>query len=206
MTTPKWLVWAQNLQAIAQSGLAYTQNPFEKERYHEVSEIAAEIMADQSAVEAPILQALFNAEAGYATPKLDVRGVVFRDGKILLVRELSDGGWTLPGGWVDVNNTPSGAVEREVWEETGYKVKAKKLLALYDRNQHGHTPYIFHLFKMYFLCDLLGGEPTNSIETSDAAFFDENNIPPLSIARTTPEVLSRIFEHYRHPEWQTDFD
>ena len=105
-----------------------------------------------------------------------------------------------------MNNTPSGAVEREVWEETGYKVKAKKLLALYDRNQHGHTPYIFHLFKMYFLCDLLGGEPTNSIETSDAAFFDENNIPPLSIARTTPEVLSRIFEHYRHPEWQTDFD
>jgi len=206
MTTPKWLVWAQNLQAIAQSGLAYTQNPFERERYLEVSEIAVEILADQAGLEAPILRELFAAEAGYATPKLDVRGVVFRDGKILLVRELSDGGWTLPGGWVDVNNTPSGAVEREVWEETGYRVKAKKLLALYDRNQHGHTPYIFHLFKMYFLCDLIGGEPADSVETSGAAFFDESHIPPLSLARTTPEVLARLFEHHRHPEWQTDFD
>ena len=206
MTKSQGLAWAQKLQAIAQSGLAYTRNPFERERYEAVRKIAAEMMADQTGVEASVLESVFSAEAGYATPKLDVRGVVFRDGKILLVRELADGGWTLPGGWVDVSDTPSGAVEREVWEETGYEVKATKLLALYDRDLHGHTPYVFHLFKMYFLCDLTGGKPTDSVETSGAAFFAEDDIPPLSLGRTTPEVLSRLFNHYRHPEWQADFD
>jgi ADP-ribose pyrophosphatase YjhB (NUDIX family) len=132
--------------------------------------------------------------------------VVFQGDKILLTRELADGGWTLPGGWVDVNDRPGSAVEREVLEETGYEVKAVKLLALYDRNLHGHPAYIFHLYKLFFLCEFIGGEAVDSIETAGAQFFAEDEIPPLSVSRTTPEVLARMFAHHCHPEWPTDFD
>ena len=147
MTNPKWLEWAQNLQALAQSGLTYSPNPFDIQRYEEIRAIAAEMLSTYSQVDLPIIRDLFDAQAGYTTPKVDSRGVVFKDDRILLVRELADGGFTLPGGWVDVNEPPSSAVEREVWEETGYLVKAKKILAVYDRNKHGHPPYIFHIYK-----------------------------------------------------------
>lgn len=207
MKNTQWLEWAQNLQAIAQSGLTYTTNPFEIERYKKVQKIAAEMIAQHTDEDLDEILNLFDQQSGYATPKVDVRGVVFQDDKILLVRELMDGGkWTLPGGWVDVNDQPSSAAEREVWEESGYQVKAKKLLAVYDRNKHGHPAYIFHIFKFYFECELIGGQPANSIETSDAAFFAEEEIPELSIARTTPEVLHRIFTIHLHPDWPTDFD
>jgi len=202
----KWLGWAQKLQALSQAGLTYTTNPFDKERYEMIRSIAAEMIAEGSGMEMAFINDLFTAQVGYQTPKVDVRGVVFRDEKILLVKELSDGGWTLPGGWVDVNESPSTAAEREVWEESGYRVKARRLLAIYDRNKHGHTPYLFHIYKTYFECDLIGGEPTTSIETGGADFFAENDLPDLSIARTTPEVLARLFERHRHPEWPADFD
>lgn len=203
---PAWFNWAQRLQSIAQAGLTYTQNVFDVERYHQTQQIAAEILA--AGTDAPLqqVQGLLSVEAGYATPKLDVRGVVIRDGKILLVKELSDGCWTLPGGWVDVGEGPSTAAEREVWEESGYEVRAVKLLALYDRNLHDYPPFVFHTYKMIFLCDLLGGSPTTSIETGGAEFFGENEIPPLSVERVTPQVLTRLFELARHPDWPTDFD
>ena len=206
MTNPKWLEWAQNLQALAQSGLTYSPNPFEIQRYQAILEIAAEIMSTYSQTDLKIIRNLYKAQAGYTTPKVDARGVVFKDNQILLVRELADGGFTLPGGWVDVNEPPSEAVEREVWEETGYQVKAKKLLAVYDRNKHGHPPFIFHIYKLFILCNLVGGQPTGSIETGEADFFSEDRIPPLSIARTTAEEISRFFEHHRSPDLPTDFD
>jgi len=203
---PRWLAWAQQLQALAQTGLTYTQNPFERERYQAVREIAAQMLTAGCPADLSATRRLLDAEAGYATPKVDARGVVFRDEKVLLVQERMDGGWTLPGGWVDVNETPSGAVEREVQEESGYNVRAVKLLALYDRNKHGHTPYIFHIYKLFFLCELLGGMAADSRETSGARFFAEDELPPLSIARTTASELQRFFAHLRHSEWQTDFD
>jgi len=203
---PGWLSWARRLQALAQSGLAYTQNPFEIERYQEVAEIAAEIMAAHSDAQIDQLIACFGNELGYATPKVDVRGVVFRDDAILLVKELRDGLWTLPGGWADVGDSPAEATEREVWEESGYRVRATKLLACWDRSKHGHPPYIYHLYKLFFECELLGGSPAESIETVGARFFGEDEIPPLSLPRVTPAQIARFFEHHRHPEWPTDFD
>jgi ADP-ribose pyrophosphatase YjhB (NUDIX family) len=206
MTIPKWLEWAQNLQALAQSGLTYSPNPFDIQRYEAIREIAAEMLATYSQVDLPIIRDLYETQAGYTTPKVDSRGVVFKDDQILLVRELADGGFTLPGGWVDVNEPPSLAVEREVWEETGYRVKAKKILAVYDRNKHGHPAYIFHIYKLFILCELVGGQATGSIETAEAGFFPEDQIPPLSIQRTTAEEITRFFEHHRCPDLPTDFD
>lgn len=205
---PKWLTWVQQIQALAQDGLAYTHNPFDRERFQRLQELAAQIMAEYSGSEFERVNGLFTQEAGYATPKLDCRGVVFHDGKLLLVKERADGGWTLPGGWVDVGEPPSRAVEREVLEESGYRVKARRLLALDDRSapRHGHPPYIFHAYKLFMLCDLLGGEPASSIETDGAGFFAEDEMPPLSTMRVTMEQIQRMFEHYRNPHLPVEFD
>jgi ADP-ribose pyrophosphatase YjhB (NUDIX family) len=202
----RWLFWARRLEALAQNGLAYSTNVFDIERFHQIQEIAAEIFSESGKTNLDEVEKIIQIEEGYATPKIDIRGVVFQDGKVLLVKELADGGWTLPGGWVDVEDSPSSAVEREVLEESGFQVKARKLLAVYDRNLHGHPAYIFHLYKIFILCDLQGGKPEDSIETTGAAFFAEDEIPPLSIARTTPWVLARMFEHHRNPDWPADFD
>ncbi|NPV76053.1 MAG: NUDIX hydrolase [Anaerolineae bacterium] len=202
----QWLKWAQQLQALSQNGLAYCKNPFDIERFQAIRDIAAEITSSHSETDYATVKNLFDAEAGYATPKIDVRGVVFQDNKVLLVKEMIDGGWTFPGGWVDINESPSEAVEREVWEESGYEVRAVKLLGLYDRNKHGHPAYFFHVYKLFFLCDLIGGEGKTSLETGGAQFYSKENLPPLSTARTTQEEIFRFFEHLSHPEWPTDFD
>ncbi len=206
MEPPNWLIWAQKLDALAQAGLTFAQNPFDIERYHKIREISAEILTSYSHIDGREIQGLLDGQAGYATPKIDVRGVVFQDEKILLVKELVDGHWTLPGGWVDVNEPPSRAAEREVWEESGFRVKASRLLAVYDRNLHGFPPYIFHSYKMFVLCDLIDGSPTTSIETGGAEFFAEHAIPDLSLPRTTPEVIQRMYALYRNPHAQAEFD
>jgi ADP-ribose pyrophosphatase YjhB (NUDIX family) len=205
-TNPKWLEWAQHLQALSQTGLAFTTNPFDIVRYKEIQEIAAEIFTSHTEVDLAVVLGMFQNQTGYTTPKVDCRGVVFQDDQLLMVKELSDGCWTLPGGWVDVNESPSYAVEREVREEAGYVVKANKLLAVYDRNKHGHPPYPFHAYKLFFLCDLLEKTQADALETSDATFYLEDGIPELSTTRVTMEEISRMFEHYRHPDWPTDFD
>ena len=207
MTAPKWLTWSQHIQAIAQSGLQYTQNPFDKERFSELSKIASEMMAVQTDSDAGEVLRIFSAQEGYATPKLDIRGVVFVEDKILMVRELMDGGaWTLPGGWIDINEPPSQAVERELREEAGVIVKARKLLALYDRNLHGHPPYPFHAYKLFFLCDLIAEATPDPVETAEPTYFAENMIHDLSLARVTPDEITRIFIHHRQPDLPTDFD
>jgi len=203
---PRWLEWARRLAALAQSGLAYSDNPFEIERYRAIREIAAEMVAGGSGLELERVRRLYEGEAGYATPKVDVRGIVFRDERILLVKERLDGRWTLPGSWADVDESPAEAAEREVREESGYRARAVKLLALYDRRRHGHPPYLFSIYKLFFLCDLLGGEPATSIETDAVGFFAEDSLPELSTPRVTADEIARFFEHYRHPEWPTDFD
>ena len=203
---PKWLDWAGRLQAIAQNGLLYTQNHFDIERYQAVRQVAAEMVAAGSAAEVERVTQLFSGEEGYATPKVDVRGVLFRDGKVLLVQEWSDGGWTLPGGWADIGASPSENVVREIREETGFEARAVKLLAVYDRNKHPHAPFLHHVYKMFFLCELIGGQATVSAETLAVGFFGRDEIPPLSVQRVTAGQIERFFEHYQHPEWPTDFD
>jgi ADP-ribose pyrophosphatase YjhB (NUDIX family) len=210
MTTPfepHWLPWARHLQALAQTGLTYSQNPYDIERYEAVRQVAAEMMAAGSEGDVEWVLDLFAAEFGYATPKVDTRGVVFQDDAILLVKEVSDGGWTLPGGWADVNDSPSEAVVREIYEESGFQTRAVKLLAVYDRSKHPHTPaYPYHIYKMFFLCEIIGGVATISNETQAIGFFREDEIPPLSISRITPGQIQRLFAHYHHPDWPADFD
>jgi ADP-ribose pyrophosphatase YjhB (NUDIX family) len=208
MMNPQWLLWARELQAIGQTGLTYCQDRYDRERYRRLQEIAAEMMAQGAGLPPnaePILE-LFQRGAGYATPKVDVRAAVFRDGRLLLVRETEDGGWSLPGGWADVGDSPSVAAVREVREESGYEVVARKLAAVYDRDRHGHPPIPFHAYKLFFLCDLVGGESTGSYETDAVDFFTESNLPPLSLTRVTPDEIQHMFDHYRHPERPTSFD
>jgi len=207
MMEPKWLEWAKQLQAIAQNGLTFAHDPFDVERYEAVRYIAAEIMATGSALNVQPVLDLFAGEVGYATPKVDVRGVVFHENAMLLVKERSEGRWTLPGGWADVCESAGESVVREVYEEAGFKTRAVKLLAVYDRSKHPHTPpFPHHTYKMFFLCEIITGAATESLETEAVAFFGEHEIPPLSLSRVTPEQIARMFEHYRHPEWLTDFD
>lgn len=204
---PKWLEWVKELQAIAQNGLTYSQNDFDIQRYKSIRRIASEILAQQSNGDAQIIENMFAKEQGYCTPKVDVRGVIFKDNKVLLVKEIIDGGWTFPGGWADPNETPSESVEREVFEESGFIVKATKVLAVYDRDKQGHKdPYPFHIFKLFFLCELTGGEKMTSNETSAVEFFGEDEIPPLSEGRTLAKQIKRFFQHYRNPDLPTDYD
>lgn len=207
MQSTRWLHWVQSLQALAQSGLTYSQNPFDIERYEAIRAIAAEIGAEYSQVEFSVVENLFKAQEGYTTPKLDVRGVVAQNGKVLLVRELlDDGRWTLPGGWADIHESPSRAVEREVWEESGYEVKATKLLAVLDRDSHPHTPAPFDAWKLVFLCTVVGGKASTSIETGEGIFFAREEIHDLSLARITPDEIDLVFQHLQNPESPTTFD
>ncbi len=206
MNEPQWLVWARQLQAHAQNGLTYSRDPYDLERFGAIRTLAAEIMAAYTQADMHTLHSLFDQQTGYATPKVDVRAVVFRDDELLMVREKVDGGWTLPGGWADVGDSPSEAAVREVFEESGYRVRAVKLLAVYDRNRHNHPPIPWYVYKLLFRCELLGGEPTESMETDGIGFFKEHQLPELSLSRVVPEQIHRMFEHLRHPDWPTDFD
>jgi ADP-ribose pyrophosphatase YjhB (NUDIX family) len=204
---PKWLEWGRALQSIAQNGLAYSKNPFDIERFEAIRRISAEILATYSGMASDQLESLFTNEAGYATPKVDVRGAVFQNDAILLVRELLDEGrWTLPGGWADVGDTPAEAVTREIREESGYETLPVKLVAVYDRARRGHPYFYFSIYKLFFLCELTGGSPVESIETGGASFFREDELPELSLGRVTPDEIYTLFEHYRHPELPTEFD
>lgn len=207
MSVPQWLTWARRLQAIAQSGLAYCKDQFDIERYHQIREIAAEMMTTGTAPPAEkSIANLFAEQAGYATPKVDVRVAAFRDGKILLVRELSDNCWTLPGGWADVGEAPSIAAAREAREESGYEVRMTKVAALYDRDLQGHPPFAFHSYKIFFIGEVTGGSAQSSLETADAQFFAEDELPPLSLSRVTPTQIAHMFEHFRKSALPTSFD
>lgn len=204
---PQWLQWAKRLQAISQTGIHYGKDPYDVERFEEVRQIAAEMMAAGSETEISNILGVFTEQTGYATPKVDVRGVCFREDKILLVKERIDGGWTLPGGWADIGQTLKECVEREIFEESGFTARAVKLAAAYDREKHPHTPRLpFHIYKFFFLCEITGGEAKPSYETLDVQFFREDQIPPLSQSRTTPGQIARMYEHYRNPELPCDFD
>src|SRR5215813_12518665 len=167
--------------------------------------IAAEIGATYSDGELQRIQGMFRQEAGPATPKIDVRAAVFSEHKILLVKERGDG-WTLPGGWVDPGESPSEAAVRETKEESGYDVGAVRLLAIYDRDKQGHPPCPFHVYKVIFLCNLLGGSAKTSIETEAACFFRENELPALSESRVLLPQVKRAFAFARDPNLPADFD
>jgi ADP-ribose pyrophosphatase YjhB (NUDIX family) len=207
MSLAPWLTWTRRLQAIAQSGLTYSQNKFDIHRYEEIRAIAAEMMSAGALLsDSTPIRDLFAQQVGYATPKVDVRVAAFCDNRILLVRELEDGGWTLPGGWADIGEPPSIAAAREAREESGYEVHITKLAALFDRDLHGHPAHAFHAYKLFFVGEVRGGSARDSHETAGAEFFDEHALPPLSLSRVTPRQIAHMFEHLRQPALPTSFD
>jgi ADP-ribose pyrophosphatase YjhB (NUDIX family) len=202
------LQWARKVQAIAQNGLEFTKDPFDRDRFEQLQQLVTTILTSELEVTPGQLKGLWRGDEGYATPKVDVRGGVFDQAGVLLVRERSDGKWTLPGGWVDVGDAPSFAVEREIREESGYLAKAVKLAALFDKNNpaHGHPPGILHIYKLFFLCELTGGTATISNETDAVDFFPVDSLPPLSTGRATQSEIERLYQHHLNRGLPTDFD
>ena len=178
---PKWLEWAKQIQATAQTGLAYSRDVFDTERYESMRQLSIDILEAYTGVSRDRIQLDFASDSGYATPKVDVRGVIFSDGRLLLVREKSDGCWCLPGGWADVGLSPSECVVKEIREEAGFQARAVRLLAVMDKLRHGHPPGAHHIYKLFFLCEITGGQAAGGLETSEAAFFAEDSLPPLSL-------------------------
>ena len=203
---PKWLQWAKTLLAIAQNGLTFAQDPYDRERYTQLQKVAVEIMSSYSGADFSQVLELFQREQGYATPKVDVRAAVFRHHEILMVREREDGRWSLPGGWADVGEPPSQVAVREVLEESGYRTRAVSLLAIYDRDRRGHPPLPFHVYKVFFRCELLDGNPQPHAECAEAAFFPEGKLPELSLTRVNEAEMARMFEHLHNPSLPADFD
>jgi ADP-ribose pyrophosphatase YjhB (NUDIX family) len=204
---PGWLTWVRELQALAQTGLAFARDPYDLERYRRLREIALEMLAAGSDTPLPRIAGLFAQDLGYPTPKVDVRGALIRDGRILLVREVSDGLWTLPGGWADVNQSAAQCVEREVLEESGYQARAVKLAGVWDsRRQGAHRPHPYTIYKLFFVCELTGGAARPSVETSEVDFFAANELPPLSLGRVNSAQIARMFAHERDRSLPAEFD
>ena len=202
----RWLEWAREIQALSQTGYHYAENDYQRQRYQRLSEIAAEIVSEHSQLALPQVRDVFAVQIGYATPRVDVRGAVFRNQQILMVRERQDGGWTLPGGWADVGDVPSEAAEREVWEEAGFRVKATRVIGVYDANR-ARPMELFHAYKIVFLCELLSGAERPSLETSEVAFFAQEELPmALSGERTRPRHIQDAFACRADPERLTVFD
>ncbi|MET0292848.1 MAG: NUDIX hydrolase [Steroidobacteraceae bacterium] len=209
MAEPQWLTIARELQALSQSGLTFTQDPYDRERYELLRGLAATLFAAGSDAEPSVIANLFADQAGYATPKLEVRAAVFDEaGRILMVREALDRDrWTLPGGWADVNLTPAENVIKEVREESGYDVRVLKLAGAWDRQRQGHPHSAFSCCKLFFVCEPTGGEARTSLETSEVAWFGRDAIPEdLSLGRVLPSQIARLFEHAATPSLPTDFD
>ena len=207
ISTPNWLDWGREIQALAQTGLTYSRNEFDILRYRRLEEIAAQIIASHTSLPQEEILKSFRMQPGYATPKIDVRGAVIHEGRILLVQERLDGCWTMPGGWADVGESPSAMVRREVQEESGYQVRVEKLVAVYDANRlPGVRLEFFHAYKLIFLCTLTGGEARPSNETSAVDFFDLDQLPQLSVSRTNRQMLEEVFAHRADPDRPAAFD
>lgn len=210
--TPIWLKLAQQIQALSKTGLHFTEGPFDRERYETLLEISHTLMETYGNCPPEVLRNLMLEEDGYITPKVDVRAGIIEDGKILLVKEKDDGCWSLPGGFADVGDSPARSVEREVFEEAGFEVRATRLVAVLDRDNpnHGHVPYPFHVYKMFFLCNVTGvcdvHSRPHSFETEAVGFFPLTELPELSISRVTPSQIAMLFRHHADGTLMTEFD
>jgi ADP-ribose pyrophosphatase YjhB (NUDIX family) len=202
-----WLDWARQLQAIAQTGAAYEAHPYHADRYERIGRIAAEMMAAGTGDDVTAVEQAFSADAGHATPKVDVRAAAFRTEELLLVRERVSGLWTLPGGWAEPGDSAAESAVREAREESGYSLRATKLIALHDRERRGYGAMRWYAYKVTFLCELLPGEPDeHDHEVLEVDFFAEDALPPLDLARTAPQLVELCFAHRRDASLPTQFD
>lgn len=201
-----WLEWIKQVHAIARWGLTYAKDPFDLERYEVLLQLSVSMMADFTRMDKSRIEALFANEVGYLTPKVDVRGVVFQDGKILMVQEKWDGRWTIPGGWADIGLSPAEVVVKEVREEAGLAVRPVKLLAMLDKKFYPHPVSPYHIYKVFLGCEITGGEIATGLESMGVGFFALDELPELSIQRITPEQIALLFQHDRDPDRPTDFN
>jgi len=188
------LTLISELQAISQSGLTFSKNPFDIERYIKIRELSAELAAYFTTHSAEKIKHIFSLEQGYATPKLDVRSFALKEGKLLLVRERQDDLWALPGGFIDVGESPSEAAIRETKEESGLDVSVVKLLAFWDKFKHGNSLQWPHIYKCIFHCEIVSGEAKENLEISEVDFFDMDHLPPLSLPRITPKQVHALYK------------
>lgn len=201
----KWLEWAKELQFLAQAGLTYSKDCYDIERFERIREITAEMVAYKTEIPLNKVKDLFCNETGFQTPKIDTRAAIFKENKILLVKETS-GTWSLPGGWCDVMESVKSNTEKEVWEEAGLKAEAVKLIAIQDRNKHNVPPYAYGIMKVFFLCTVSGGEFQENIETTASEYFALDELPELSLEKNTKEQIQMCFEAYADPNWKVVFD
>lgn len=202
----KWLKWAVEIQSLAQSGLAYTNNVYDIERYERLREISAEIIAEKSNISLEKVKDLFCNETGYQTPKIDTRAIIFKDNKILLVHE-NNGTWSLPGGWCDVLESVGSNTIKEVKEETGLDVETLKIISVQDRNKHNKPIYAYGVCKIFVLCSIIGGEFIENIETTEIKYFSLDELPNnLAEEKTNKEQIEMCFKAYKDKNWQTQFD
>ena len=202
----QWLDWVVELQSLAQAGLTYGKDPYDKERYQRIREIAAEMMGRFADLPTETMKDLFCNETGYQTPKIDTRAAIFEGEKILLVQE-KDGRWSLPGGWCDVNVSVGENTVKEVKEEAGLAVRPQRVIAVQDRNKHNQPPYAYGVCKIFFLCTLLGGRFEENIETTGFDYFSEDALPLLAVEKNTEEQIRMCFAAYREgAQWTTQFE
>jgi len=201
-----WLDWAREIQSLSQTGLAYAQTHYERIRYHRLLEIASEIVSRHTCLDKEEVLSAFAVQPGYATVKVDVRGAVVRENRILLVRERADGRWAMPGGWADVGEYPSEMIAREIREESGYEARPVRVVGVYDANRAGRPMEFFHAYKVVFLCELTGGAPAASDETLEVGFFPFDDPPPLSEHRTSRAHLMEVRRHLADPCRPAAFD
>lgn len=202
------LKWSQKIAAIAKTGMHFAsshEDRYHLERYEQLLEIASEMQAAIAGRDISDVRIVLSKDDGYITPKVDVRAGVFVDGKILLVREMCDGRWTVPGGWADVGQRPGEAVAAEILQEAGYYAKVSKLVAVHDQHLR-NTPHCFHSYKLIFLCEITGRGERSETETDAVEFFGESELPPLSEGRINAEQIALLFAHHRDPSLPTVVD
>ncbi|WP_131040652.1 NUDIX hydrolase N-terminal domain-containing protein [Clostridioides difficile] len=201
----KWLEWAIELQSIAQAGITYGKDIYDRERYERIREISAEIIAYKTDISTEKVRNLFCNESGYQTPKLDTRAAIFENGKILLVKE-NTGKWLLPGGWVEVNLSVKENTIKEVKEEAGLDITADRIIAIQDRAKHNLPIYAYGVCKIFVLCTVIGGEFKENIETTEFSYFSENELPELATEKNTEEQIKMCFKACRTDTWTVIFD
>lgn len=202
----KWLEWAKQIQAIAQTGLTYPKDVYDIERYEALRALSVDMLAHYTKTDVETIRLSFASDTGYATPKVDVRAVVFEQDRVLLVREKTDGAWALPGGWADIGLSPAEVAVKETREESGYEVEPVRLLAVLDKKFHRHPPEPYHVYKVFIQCRVIGGEALSGLETSEVGFFPEDALPKLSVERNTEAQIRTMFEFLRDPGKASLFD
>lgn len=196
----KWLDWAKQIQAIAQTGLAYSRDVYDLERFEALRQLSVDILEQYTDTDAERIRLTFASDTGYATPKVDIRGVVFQEERILLVREKIDGAWALPGGWADIGLSPSEVAVKEIREESGFETEPVRLLAVLDKKFHNHPPEPYHIYKMFIHCRIVGGQAIGGVETSEVGFFGLDELPELSAERNTAKQIGMMFEFLHNPD------